>query len=106
MAAGTGVAAISRTAGYLDRFDALLRYPTDHLGRATRIQRLARMNPLSMRPCRRYKANMTRAPRQFNINNQHVTGSLAVNTWGGSSLENCYAISQTAAQAGSPGDES
>jgi succinate dehydrogenase / fumarate reductase flavoprotein subunit len=58
------------------------------------IQRLATMNPLSIELYRRYKKDITRDPLEFAVNNQHMNGSIAVDIWGRSSLQGCYAIGE------------
>ena len=40
------------------------------------------MNPLSIELYKRYKYDITREPLEFAINNQHMNGGLAVDTWG------------------------
>jgi succinate dehydrogenase/fumarate reductase flavoprotein subunit len=43
---------------------------------------------------RRYKKVITRDPLEFAANNQHMNGGIAVDIWGRSSLEGCYAIGE------------
>ena len=76
---------------YLENNDALLPLP---------IERLARMNPLSIELYRRYKKDITREPLEFAVNNQHMNGGVAVDTWGRSSLAGCYAIGEAAGTHG------
>jgi len=76
---------------YLENNDALLPLP---------IERLARMNPLSIELYRRYKKDITREPLEFAVNNQHMNGGVAVDTWGRSSLEGGYAIGEAAGTHG------
>ena len=76
---------------YLANNDALLALP---------IGRLARMNPLSIELYRRYKKDITREPLEFAVNNQHMNGGVAVDVWGRSSLEGCYAIGEAAGTHG------
>jgi succinate dehydrogenase / fumarate reductase, flavoprotein subunit len=76
---------------YLGENDALL---------ATPIERLRRMNPLSIELYRRYRKDLTRQALPFNVNNQHMNGGVAVDIWGQSSLPGCYAIGETAGTHG------
>ena len=76
---------------YLTNNDALLPLP---------IERLARMNPLSIELYRRYKKDITRDPLEFAVNNQHMNGGVAVDVWGRSNLEGCYAIGEAAGTHG------
>ncbi len=76
---------------YLESNDALLALP---------IGRLARMNPLSIELYRRYKKDIAREPLEFAVNNQHMNGGVAVDVWGRSNLEGCYAIGEAAGTHG------
>jgi succinate dehydrogenase / fumarate reductase flavoprotein subunit len=76
---------------YLQNSGALLEKPID---------RLFKMNPLSIELYKRYKYDITRNPLEFAINNQHMNGGLAVSTWGATSLEDCYAIGEAAGTHG------
>jgi succinate dehydrogenase / fumarate reductase, flavoprotein subunit len=76
---------------YLDKSGALLETP---------LARLRQMNPLSIELYRRYKYDITRDPLEFAINNQHMNGGLAVDTWGETSLPGCYAIGEAAGTHG------
>jgi succinate dehydrogenase / fumarate reductase flavoprotein subunit len=76
---------------YLENNGALLALP---------IERLAAMNPLSIELYRRYKKDITREPLEFAVNNQHMNGGIAVDIWGRSSLESCYAIGEAAGTHG------
>jgi succinate dehydrogenase / fumarate reductase flavoprotein subunit len=86
----------------LDRLDADVRAYLENngalLGRP--IERLAAMNPLSIELYRCYKKDITRDPLQFAVNNQHMNGGIAVDVWGRSSLEGCYAIGEAAGTHG------
>ena len=64
------------------------------------IQRLRHMNPLAIELYRRYKVDIAQAPLEFAINNQHMNGGIAVDTWGRSSLRNCYAVGEAAGTHG------
>ncbi len=76
---------------YLGNNDALL---------ATPIERLQRMNPLSIELYRRYKRDLRTQPLAFNVNNQHMNGGVAIDIWGQSSVPGCYAIGETAGSHG------
>jgi succinate dehydrogenase / fumarate reductase, flavoprotein subunit len=76
---------------YLGKSGAFLEKPLD---------RLRKMNPLSIELYKRYKYDITRNPLEFAINNQHMNGGLAVNTWGKTSLGGCYAIGEAAGTHG------
>ena len=58
------------------------------------------MNPLSIELYKRYKYDITRDPLEFAINNQHMNGGLAVNTWGETNLAGCYAVGEAAGTHG------
>jgi succinate dehydrogenase / fumarate reductase, flavoprotein subunit len=77
--------------GYLANNEALLPSP---------ILRLARMNPLSIELYKRYKKDIMVEPLAFAVNNQHMNGGVAVDIWGRSSLEGCYAIGEAAGTHG------
>jgi succinate dehydrogenase / fumarate reductase, flavoprotein subunit len=86
----------------LDRLDADVR---TYLGRSgalieSPIARLSKMNPLSVELYRRYKKDIARDPLEFAVNNQHMNGGLAVNVWGETNLENCYAVGEAAGTHG------
>lgn len=76
---------------YLTNNDALLPTP---------IERLKRMNPLSIELYRRYKKDIAREPLAFAVNNQHMNGGIAVDIWGRSNLAGCYAIGEAAGTHG------
>ncbi len=58
------------------------------------------MNPLSIELYKRYKYDITREPLEFAVNNQHMNGGLAVDGWGATSLEGCYAVGEAAGTHG------
>ncbi|MCB9994608.1 MAG: FAD-binding protein [Hyphomicrobiaceae bacterium] len=64
------------------------------------IDRLRHMNPLAIELYRRYKIDITKNPLEFAVNNQHMNGGIAVDTWGRSSLAGCYAIGEAAGTHG------
>jgi succinate dehydrogenase / fumarate reductase, flavoprotein subunit len=76
---------------YLANSRALLAAPID---------RLRKMNPLSIELYKRYKYDITRNPLEFAINNQHMNGGLAVDIWGATNLEGCYAVGESAGTHG------
>ena len=76
---------------YLRNSAALLEKPID---------RLRKMNPLSIELYKRYKYDIRRKPLEFAINNQHMNGGLAVDTWGQTSLDGCYAVGEAAGTHG------
>jgi succinate dehydrogenase / fumarate reductase flavoprotein subunit len=76
---------------YLANSNALLETPLD---------RLRKMNPLSIELYKRYKYDISRDPLEFAINNQHMNGGLAVNTWGQTNLAGCYAVGEAAGTHG------
>jgi len=78
-------------ASYLQKSGALLPTP---------IERLRKMNPLSIELYKRYKVNITQEPLEFAMNNQHMNGGLAVDTWGRTNLPGCYAIGEAAGTHG------
>jgi succinate dehydrogenase/fumarate reductase flavoprotein subunit len=76
---------------YLANAGALLDKPLD---------RLRKMNPLSIELYKRYKYDITRDPLEFAVLNQHMNGGLAVDGWGAASLEGCYAVGEAAGTHG------
>ena len=86
----------------LDRLDPDV---TAYLGKAGAVQvlpidRLRRMNPLSIELYLRYKVDIRRDPLEFAVNNQHMNGGIAVDIWGRSSLAGLYAIGEAAGTHG------
>ena len=86
----------------LDRLDADV---AAYLGKAGAVQalpidRLRQMNPLSIELYLRYKVDIRRDPLEFAVNNQHMNGGIAVDTWGRSSLAGLYAIGEAAGTHG------
>ena len=76
---------------YLANAGALLERPLD---------RLKRMNPLSIELYKRYKYDITRDPLEFAVLNQHMNGGLAVDGFGATSLDGCYAVGEAAGTHG------
>ncbi len=86
----------------LDRLD---RDVAAYLGRAGATQalpidRLRQMNPLAIELYRRYKVDIAAEPLEFAVNNQHMNGGIAVDTWGQSSLAGVYAVGEAAGTHG------
>ena len=86
----------------LDRLDDDVR---DYLGRAGAhqpqpIDRLRHMNPLSIELYARYKVDISAHPLEFAVNNQHMNGGIAVDTWARSSVQGMYAIGEAAGTHG------
>lgn len=86
----------------LDRLDADV---AAYLGKAGAVQdrpidRLRHMNPLSIELYLRYKVDIRRDPLEFAVNNQHMNGGIAVDTWGRSNLAGLYAIGEAAGTHG------
>ena len=86
----------------LDRLDPDVRAYIEKAGALldTPIARLKKMNPLSIELYRRYKKDISREPLEFAVNNQHMNGGIAVDVWGRSSLEGCYAAGEAAGTHG------
>ena len=78
-------------ATYLGKSGALLQTP---------IERLRKMNPLSIELYKRYKVDIAQRPLEFAMNNQHMNGGLAVDTWGRTNLAGCYAVGEAAGSHG------
>jgi succinate dehydrogenase / fumarate reductase, flavoprotein subunit len=76
---------------YLKSAEALLEKPLD---------RLRKMNPLSIELYKRYKYDITRDPLEFAVNNQHMNGGLAADGWGATRLDGCYAVGEAAGTHG------
>jgi succinate dehydrogenase / fumarate reductase, flavoprotein subunit len=76
---------------YLANNDALLPTP---------IERLRRMNPLAIELYRMHGSDIATQPLPFNVNNQHMNGGVAVDTWGCSSLPGLYAVGEVAGTHG------
>ncbi|MFO1144949.1 MAG: FAD-binding protein, partial [Amaricoccus sp.] len=64
------------------------------------IDRLRRMNPLAIELYRRYKVDIAAEPLEFAVNNQHMNGGIAVDTWGRTSLPGAYAVGEAAGTHG------
>ena len=66
----------------------------------TPLERLRKMNPLSIELYKRYKYDIALEPLAFGINNQHMNGGLAIDLWGATTLDGCYAIGEAAGTHG------
>lgn len=64
------------------------------------IDRLRHMNPLAIELYRRYKVDIAATPLEFAVNNQHMNGGIAVDTWGRTNLRGIYAIGEAAGTHG------
>lgn len=64
------------------------------------IDRLRHMNPLAIELYKRYKVDITAAPLEFAVNNQHMNGGIAVDTWGRTSIAGIYAVGEAAGTHG------
>ena len=64
------------------------------------IDRLRHMNPLAIELYRRYKIDIAAEPLEFAVNNQHMNGGIAVDTWGRTSLPGAYAVGEAAGTHG------
>jgi succinate dehydrogenase / fumarate reductase flavoprotein subunit len=86
----------------LDRLDDDVRAYLGAAGadQALPIERLRYMNPLAIELYRRYKIDIAAEPLEFAVNNQHMNGGIAVDTWGRSSLGGCYAVGEAAGTHG------
>ncbi|MFN4499133.1 FAD-binding protein [Klebsiella grimontii] len=76
---------------YLENNDALAALP---------IERLQRMNPLSIALYKMHGHNLTQTPLQFAMNNQHMNGGIEVDIWGQTSLPGCFAVGEIAGTHG------
>ena len=64
------------------------------------IDRLRHMNPLAIELYRRYKIDIKTERLEFAVNNQHMNGGIAVDTWGRTSLPGAYAVGEAAGTHG------
>ena len=87
---------------HLDRLDPDVRAYLRNAGALMEkpLDRLRKMNPLSIELYKRYKYDITRDPLEFAVLNQHMNGGLTVDGWGATSLEGCYAIGEAAGTHG------
>ncbi|WP_299611048.1 FAD-binding protein [uncultured Tateyamaria sp.] len=64
------------------------------------IDRLRHMNPLAIELYKRYKVDITAAPLEFAVNNQHMNGGIAVDIWGRTNIAGIYAVGEAAGTHG------
>jgi succinate dehydrogenase / fumarate reductase flavoprotein subunit len=64
------------------------------------IDRLRHMNPLAIELYRRYKVDISADPLEFAVNNQHMNGGIAVDSWGRSNIGGIFAIGEAAGTHG------
>lgn len=76
---------------YLKNNDALQKMP---------IERLLRMNPLSIELYKMHGADIVKDPLAFNVLNQHMNGGINVDIWARSSHSDIYAIGEVAGSHG------
>ena len=76
---------------YLENNNALAPSP---------IERLQRMNPLSISLYKMHGYDLTAQPLQFAMNNQHMNGGIEVDIWGQTSLPGCFAVGEVAGTHG------
>jgi succinate dehydrogenase/fumarate reductase flavoprotein subunit len=86
----------------LDRLDADVKSYLVTAGAAhdMPIDRLRHMNPLAIELYKRYKVDITAEPLEFAVNNQHMNGGIAVDTWGRTNISGIYAIGEAAGTHG------
>jgi hypothetical protein len=86
----------------LDRLDADVATYLGTAGatQALPIDRQRHMNPLAIELYRRYKIDIAAEPLEFAVNNQHMNGGIAVDTWGRTSLPGAYAVGEAAGTHG------
>lgn len=64
------------------------------------IDRLRHMNPLAIELYKRYKVDITADPLESAVNNQHMNGGIAVDTWGRTNVPGIYAVGEAAGTHG------
>lgn len=86
----------------LDRLDTDVRTYLQNAGaaHALPIDRLRHMNPLAIELYKRYKVDITADPLEFAVNNQHMNGGIAVDTWGRTNVPGIYAVGEAAGTHG------
>ncbi|WP_136442467.1 FAD-binding protein [Pacificoceanicola onchidii] len=77
--------------------DYLLNAGASH---ALPIDRLRHMNPLAIELYKRYKVDITAEPLEFAVNNQHMNGGIAVDTWGRTNVPGIYAVGEASGTHG------
>lgn len=86
----------------LDRLDDDVRSYLQNAGASHEvpIDRLRHMNPLAIELYKRYKVDITADPLEFAVNNQHMNGGIAVDTWGRTNITGIYAVGEAAGTHG------
>ncbi|EFA5130869.1 TPA: FAD-binding protein [Escherichia coli] len=86
----------------LDRLDDDVRAYLENNGALAQspIERLQRMNPLSISLYKMHGYDLTAQPLQFAMNNQHMNGGIEVDIWGQTSLPGCFAVGEVAGTHG------
>ena len=86
----------------LDRLDDDVRTYLSNAGanHDLPIDRLRHMNPLAIELYKRYKVDITAGPLEFAVNNQHMNGGIAVDTWGRTNIAGIYAVGEAAGTHG------
>lgn len=86
----------------LDRLDDDVRTYLKNAGASHElpIDRLRYMNPLAIELYKRYKVDITADPLEFAVNNQHMNGGIAVDTWGRTNVTGIYAVGEAAGTHG------
>ncbi|MEL7092765.1 MAG: oxidoreductase, partial [Pseudomonadota bacterium] len=69
-------------------------------GQTLPIDRLRHMNPLAIELYKRYKVDITADPLEFAVNNQHMNGGIAVDTWGRTNVSGIYAVGEASGTHG------
>ena len=64
------------------------------------IDRLRHMNPLAIELYKRYKVDISKEPLEFAVNNQHMNGGIAVDTWGRTNIKGIYAVGEASGTHG------
>lgn len=64
------------------------------------IDRLLHMNPLAIELYARYKVDIKNDPLEFAVNNQHMNGGIAVDSWGRTNIAGIYAIGEASGTHG------
>ncbi len=86
----------------LDRLDADVYTYLQNAGanHSLPIDRLQHMNPLAIELYKRYKVDITAEPLEFAVNNQHMNGGIAVDTWGRTNIQGIYAVGEASGTHG------
>jgi len=87
---------------HLERLDPDVR---DYLSRSGAdqdrpIERLRHLNPLAIELYKRYKVDITVDPLECTVNNQHMNGGIAVDSWGRTNISGIYAVGEAAGTHG------